>query len=43
MSAPGVFEQRDAVTAAIEEYARKHHADLTGADGIRVWKDKAAA
>ena len=34
---------RDAITAFIDEYARKHHADLTGADGIRVFKERTAA
>ena len=34
---------RDAITAFIEEYARKEHAVLGAAEGIRVWKDKVAA
>ena len=33
---------RDAVTAFIEEYARKEHKVIANADGIRVWTEKAA-
>ena len=33
---------RDAVTAFIEEYARKEHKVIANADGIRVWQDKEA-
>ncbi len=34
---------RDALTAFIEEYARKEHAVLGAAEGIRVWREKVAA
>ncbi len=33
---------RDAVTAFIEEYARKEHKVIANADGIRVWMEKEA-
>ena len=33
---------RDAVTAFIEEYARKEHKVIANADGIRVWQEKEA-
>ena len=33
---------RDAITAFIEEYARKEHKVIANADGIRVWTEKAA-
>ncbi len=33
---------RDAVTAFIEEWARKNHKDRRGADGLRVWEEKEA-
>lgn len=33
---------RDAVTAFIEEYARKEHKVIANADGLRVWTEKEA-
>lgn len=33
---------RDAVTAFVEEYARKEHKVIANAEGIRVWQDKEA-
>ena len=33
---------RDAVTAFIEEYARKEHKVIANAEGIRVWQEKQA-
>lgn len=33
---------RDAVTAFIEDYARKEHKVIANADGLRVWQDKEA-
>lgn len=33
---------RDAITAFIDEYARKEHKVIANADGIRVWTEKAA-
>lgn len=33
---------RDAITAFIEDYARKEHKVIANADGIRVWTEKAA-
>ena len=33
---------RDSVTAFIEEWARKNHKENTGADGLRVWTEKQA-
>lgn len=33
---------RDAITAFVEEYARKEHKVLGAADGIRVWQEKEA-
>ena len=33
---------RDAVTAFIEEYARKEHKVIANADGLRVWQEKEA-
>lgn len=33
---------RDAVTAFIEEWARKNHKSHQGADGLRVWQDREA-
>ncbi len=33
---------RDAVTAFIDEWARKNHKDKPGADGLRVWQEKEA-
>ena len=33
---------RDAVTAFIEEYARKEHKVIANADGLRVWTEKQA-
>jgi hypothetical protein len=33
---------RDAITAFIEDYARKEHKVLGAAEGIRVWQDKVA-
>lgn len=37
-----VSNDRDAITAFIEEYARKEHSVLGAAEGIRVWKEKVA-
>lgn len=34
---------RDAITAFIEEYARREHKGLTNAEGIKVWQEKVAA
>jgi hypothetical protein len=36
-------QDRDAITAFIEEYARREHKRLTNAEGIKVWQEKAAA
>jgi hypothetical protein len=33
---------RDAITAFLEEYARKEHKVVANADGLRVWQEKAA-
>lgn len=33
---------RDAITAFVEEYARKEHKVIANADGIRVWQEKEA-
>lgn len=33
---------REAVTAFIEEWARRNHRDNQGADGLRVWQEKEA-
>ena len=33
---------REAITAFIEEYARRHHRETQQADGLRVWTEKAA-
>jgi hypothetical protein len=33
---------RDAVTAFIDEWARKNHKENPGADGLRVWQEKEA-
>jgi hypothetical protein len=33
---------RDAITAFIEEYARKEHRVIANADGLRVWQEKEA-
>ena len=33
---------RDAITAFIEDYARKEHKVIANAEGIRVWQDKEA-
>ena len=37
-----VRNDRDAVTAFIEEYARKEHKVILHAEGIKVWQEKAA-
>jgi hypothetical protein len=33
---------RDAITAFVDEWARKNHKERQGADGLRVWNDKEA-
>ena len=33
---------RDAITAFIEEYARKEHKAIANADGLKVWIEKEA-
>lgn len=33
---------KDAVTAFVDEYARRNHSEGTPRDGLRVWKEKAA-
>lgn len=33
---------REAVTAFVDEYARRNHSEGTPRDGLRVWKEKAA-
>jgi hypothetical protein len=33
---------RDAVTAFIDEWARRNHKENTGADGLRVWQERVA-
>lgn len=33
---------RDAITAFIDEYARRNHRERAGADGLRVWQEKEA-
>lgn len=37
-----VANDRDAITAFIEEYARKHHAQTRPMAGLRVWQEKVA-
>lgn len=36
------LNDRDAITAFINEYARQNHRKIEGADGLRVWTEKAA-
>lgn len=33
---------RDAITAFVDEYARRRHKEIAGADGLKVWQEKAA-
>ena len=33
---------RDAITAFVDEYARRNHRERAGADGLRVWQEKEA-
>ena len=34
--------RRDDLTAFIDEWAKRHHKDCAGADGLRVWQEKEA-
>jgi chromosome segregation ATPase len=33
---------RDAITAFVDEYARRNHRDIVGAEGLNVWQEKVA-
>lgn len=33
---------RDAITAFVDEYARRRHKEIAGADGLKVWQEKEA-